>query len=84
MNAKLQPYLSGVGASLMDHNWLEQLTLKWKDIHNINSDKLQEVPSEFSEVFQPGVGMSKNFKVKIFVDPSFFHVSVKLDLFLML
>jgi len=50
----------------MDRNWLDQLSLKWKDIHNINSDKLQEVPSEFSEVFQLGVGMLKNFKVKIF------------------
>jgi len=31
--------VSGIGTSLMGHNWLEQLTLNWKDIHNINSDK---------------------------------------------
>ena len=59
-----------MGASLMGRNWLEQLTLNWKAIYNIHSDKLQEVLSVFSEVFQPGVGMMKDFKAKIFVDPS--------------
>ena len=43
--------VSGIGASLMGCNWLEKLTLNWKAIHNIHSDKLQEVLSEFSEVF---------------------------------
>ena len=61
--------VSGIGASLIGRDWLEKLTLNWKAIHNIHSEKLQEVLSEFSEVFQSGVGMMKDFKAKIFVDP---------------
>jgi len=62
--------VSGIGASLISHNWLEQLTLNWKAIHNVSSDKFQEGISDFSTVFQPGVGTMKNFKAKIFVDTS--------------
>ena len=62
--------IAGTGASLMGRNWLEKIILNWNSIHKVNSDKLQTVLTQYSEVFKPELGTLKNFKAKIFVDPS--------------
>ena len=60
----------GVGASLLGRNWLKQIALNWKAIHNVNMDQLQTILNQYSEVFKPGVGMLKEYKAHIFIDPS--------------
>ena len=62
--------IAGAGASLMGCNWLEKITLNWRSIHKVNFDQLQAVLTQYSEVFKPDLGMMKNFKAKIFIDPS--------------
>ena len=54
----------------MGRNWLEKITLNWKAIHTVNIDKLQEILSQYSDVFNPGVGTLKEYKTHIFVDPT--------------
>ena len=62
--------IKGTGASLMGCNWLEKIILNWSSIHKVNLDQLQTVLTQYSEVFNPELGTMKNFKVKIFVDPT--------------
>ena len=62
--------VAGVGASLLGRNWLEKITLNWKAIHTVNLDQLQSVLNQYTEVFQPGVGMLKDYKAHIFIDPT--------------
>ena len=62
--------VAGVGASLLGRNWLKQIALNWKAIHNVNMDQLQTILNQYSEVFKPGVGMLKEYKAHIFIDPS--------------
>ena len=42
--------IAGTGASLMGRNWLEKIILNWHSIHKINSDQLQAVLTQYSEV----------------------------------
>ena len=62
--------IAGAGASLMGHNWLEKITLNWRSIHKVNFDQLQAALTQYSEVFKPDLGMMKDFKATIFIDPS--------------
>ena len=62
--------VEGTGASLMGRNWLENIRLNWNSIHKVNSDQLQTVLTQYSEVFKPELGTMKDFKAKIFVDPT--------------
>ena len=62
--------IAGAGASLMGCNWLEKITLNGRSIHKVNFDQLQAILTQYSEVFKPDLGMMKNFKAKIFIDPS--------------
>ena len=62
--------IKGTGASLMGRNWLEKIILNWNSIHKVNSDQLQTVLTQYSEVFKPELDTMKNFKAKIFVDPT--------------
>ena len=62
--------IAGTGASLMGRNWLEKIVLNWNSIHKVNADQLQAVLTQYSEVFKPELGTMRNFKAKIFVDPS--------------
>ena len=59
--------VAGVGASLLGRNWLKQIALNWKAIHNVNMDQLQTILNQYSEVFKPGVGNAKG------VQSSHFH-----------
>ena len=63
--------IAGTGASLMGCNWLEKILLNWNSIHKVNAiDQLQAVLTQYSDVFKPELGTMRNFKAKIFVDPS--------------
>ena len=62
--------IEGTGATLMGRNWLEHIKLNWNNIHKVNPDHLQTVLTQYSDVFQPELGMMKDFKAKIFVDPT--------------
>ena len=62
--------IEGTGATLMGRNWLEHIKLNWNNIHKVNSDHLKTVLAHYSDVFQPELGMMKDFKAKIFVDPT--------------
>ena len=62
--------IAGTGASFMGRNWLEKIVLNWNRIHTVNADQLQAVLTQYSEVFKPELGAMRNFKAKIFVDPS--------------
>ena len=44
--------------------------LNWNSIHTVNSDQLQAVLTQYSDVFKPELGTMRNFKAKVFVDPS--------------
>ena len=61
--------IAGTGASLMGRNWLEKIVLNWNSIYKVNANHLQAVLTQYSEVFKPELG-TRNFKAKIFVDPS--------------
>ena len=56
--------IDSTGASLMGRNWLENIRLNWHSIHKVNSDHVQKVLTQYSEVFKPELGMMKDFKVK--------------------
>ena len=73
--------IEGTEATLMGRNWLEHIKLNWNNIHKVNSDHLQTVLMQYSDVFQPELGMMKDFKAKIFVDPTMHHAFVKHDQF---
>ena len=62
--------IKGTGASLVGRNWLEKIILNWNSIHKVNSDQLQTVLNQYSEVVKLELGTMKNFKAKIFVDPT--------------
>ena len=62
--------IAGTGASLMGFNWLEKIVLNWNNIHTVNADQLQAQLTQYSEVFKPELGTMRNYKGKIFVDPS--------------
>ena len=62
--------IAGTGASFMGRHWLEKVVLNWNSIHTVNADQLQAVLTQYSEVFKPELDAMRNFKAKIFVDPS--------------
>ena len=62
--------IKGTGASLIGRSWLGKIILNWNNIHKVNSDQLQTVLTQYSEVFKPELGTMKNFKAKIFVNPT--------------
>ena len=62
--------IEGTGATLMGLNRLEHIKLNWNNIHKVNPDHLQTVLAQHSDVFQQELGMIKDFKAKIFVDPT--------------
>ena len=51
--------IEGTGATLMGQNWLEHIKLNWNNIHKVNPDHLQTVLTQYSDVFQPELGMMK-------------------------
>ncbi len=59
----------GEGSSLLGRDWLLQLRLDWKEIHQLQSDDPAEcVLCKHPEVFREGLGTLQGYKVKIYVD----------------
>ena len=55
----------GSGLSLLGTNWLQELKLNWQEIAKINGVAkhlpigLEELLTQYSEVFKPGLGRCK-------------------------
>ena len=61
--------VEGSGPTLLGRDWLTQIQLDWKQIHQVRPTSLQAVLSSYPAVFQEGLGTLKGFKAKIYVDP---------------
>ena len=61
--------VAGTGPTLLGRDWLCQIQLNWKEIHQVHSSSLQSLLARYSSVFEEGLGMLKGFKAKIYVDP---------------
>ena len=61
--------VAGSGPSLFGREWLNKITLDWKDIHKVHSCTLEELISKHETLFEDGLGMLRNFHAKIYVDP---------------
>ena len=57
----------GQGPSLLGRNWLLKLQLDWKNICSLHSSNLQGVLDHYSSLFQEGLGILKQTKVKFFL-----------------
>ena len=62
--------VKGDGPTLLRRNWLGQIRLNWSKIHHVTSPGLQELLSQYSEVFQEGLGKFKGHAVKLEIDPN--------------
>ena len=62
--------VEGDGPNLLGRNWLEKLQINWKSIYHTGSgtEDVDQLCSEFSDVFQSGLGTLKGFKASIYVD----------------
>ena len=54
--------VKGPGPSLLGRNWLSQIRLDWKEIHQVNTDSLQSVLDRHNSVL--GLGILHGFKAK--------------------
>ena len=61
--------VAGLGPSVFGREWLNKITLDWKDIHKVHSCTLEELISKHEMLFEDGLGMLRNFHAKIYVDP---------------
>ena len=65
--------VEGKGPSLLGRDWLEKLTLDWRQIHQLNMPgtlSLNDVLSAHPDVFKDKLGEVKGVKAKITVDPT--------------
>ena len=59
--------------SLLDRNWLQELRLNWQEIVKINgitkspADTLNELLTQYADVFKPGLGHCKDVKAKLYL-----------------
>ena len=60
----------GSGPTLLGRDWLSQILLDWREIHQVYTASLQAVLSRYPGVFQEGIGNLRGFKAKIYVDPN--------------
>ncbi len=60
--------VKGKGPTLLGRNWLEELQLDWKAIHQVGSSGLERVLSEHQAVFQEGLGALQGFQAHIEVE----------------
>ena len=64
--------VKGDGPSLMGRDWLQQITLDWHSLHQIQATHniaLESLIAKHQEVFADGLGKVKNFIAKLHVSP---------------
>ena len=64
--------VKGDGPSLMGRDWLQQITLDWHSLHQIQATHntvLESLIAKHQEVFADGLGKVKNFTAKLHVSP---------------
>ena len=60
--------VEGDGPTLLGRDWLSQIKLDWRQIHQVHSPNLQSLISRYPSVFKKGLGTLKGFEAKIYVD----------------
>ena len=68
--------IEGAGPTLMGRDWLNKLTLDWKQLNRLHTRTLQEVVENHADFFKDELGLAKHVKAKIHVDldaPPRFH-----------
>ena len=61
--------IDGCGSTLFGHNWMKVIRLDWLELHAIRSDSTVEtLIAKHSQLFQPGLGTLRGFKVHLHVD----------------
>ena len=64
--------VKGDGPSLMGRDWLQQITLDWHSLHQIQANHnsaLESLLAKHQDVFADGLGKVKNFTAKLHVSP---------------
>ena len=51
--------VKGDGPTLLRRNWLTNITLNWESIYYMRSHKLYELLSQYDELFQEHLGLSR-------------------------
>ena len=60
--------VDGSGPSLFGRNWLHKIRLNWGEIKKVSTE-LDRLSAKFPNLFSEGLGMVKNYQVKLIVDP---------------
>lgn len=62
--------VKGGGQSLMGRDWLSSLKLNWQQIFNITDyqKQMEEVLSQYEDVFSSELGVLKEYEAKIFLE----------------
>ena len=60
--------VDGCGPSLLDRNWLQHLRLDWPNICSVQHSSVDDVLSEYAEVFSPGLNKYTEPAVKLLID----------------
>ena len=64
---------AGGVTKLLGRNWLQELRLNWQEIAKINgitkspADTLNELLTQYPDVFKPGLGHCKDVKAKLYL-----------------
>ena len=62
--------VSGKGPNLFGRDWMLQIQLNWKNMYRVSSDTtLEQLLNHHKSLFEPGLGMLKDYRAKIYVDP---------------
>ena len=62
--------VSGKGPNLFGRDWMLQIQLNWKQIYTVSSDTtLEQLLNHHNSWFKSGLGMLKDYKANIYVDP---------------
>ena len=62
--------VEGRGPSLFGRNWLKEITLNWKFIHQIANNELEVLLSKYKDVFREELGTLKGFQAHIELVPN--------------
>jgi len=62
--------VSGKGPNPFGRDWMSQIQLNWKQIYTVSSDTtLEQLLNHHNSWFESGLGMLKDYKANIYVDP---------------
>ena len=62
--------VAGGGPNLFGRDWMLQIELNWKKIYTVTSDTtLEQLLNCHNSLFESGLGMLKDYKAKIYIDP---------------